>query len=79
MLVLSRKVGEKVVIGNCISVTVVDVKGNKVRLGISAPEDVSILRSELAPWLEFSDDASGFIACLSENSPVEAASEQFVG
>jgi carbon storage regulator len=47
MLVLSWKVGEKVVIGNCVTVTVVKAIGNKVRLGISAPEDISILRSEL--------------------------------
>jgi carbon storage regulator len=48
MLVLSRKVGDKVVIGNCVTVTVVEATGNNVRLAISAPEDISILRSELA-------------------------------
>lgn len=47
MLVLSRKVGEKLVIGNDIWVTVVAVKGNSVRVGIDAPDDVPILRSEL--------------------------------
>ena len=47
MLVLTRKQGERFVIGNDILVTVVSVKGNKVRIGISAPEDVSILREEL--------------------------------
>jgi carbon storage regulator len=51
MLVLSRKVGETVVIGNSVTVTVVEVTGNRVRLGISAPEDISILRSELAHWM----------------------------
>jgi len=50
MLVLSRKPGEKVVIGNGITVTVVEVKGNRVRLGIDAPEQVRILRAELACW-----------------------------
>ena len=48
MLVLSRKPGEKVVIGNGITVTVVAVTGNKVRVGIDAPDDVGILRPELA-------------------------------
>lgn len=52
MLVLSRKLGETVVIGNGIRVTVVSVRGNKVRLSIDAPEDVRILRSELACWLD---------------------------
>jgi carbon storage regulator len=48
MLVLSRKPGEKVVIGNGITLTVVEVKGNRVRVGIDAPDDVRILRAELA-------------------------------
>jgi carbon storage regulator len=47
MLVLSRKVGEKVVIGNDIIVTVVGVHGKKVRIGIEAPDRFQILRSEL--------------------------------
>ena len=47
MLVLTRKPGEKVVIGNGITVTVVAVTGNKVRLGIDAPDQVRILRAEL--------------------------------
>jgi carbon storage regulator len=50
MLVLSRKVGEKVIIGNGITVTVVELLGNRVRLGITAPDRVRILRGELAEW-----------------------------
>lgn len=50
MLVLSRKPGEKVIIGDDIVLTVVSVIGNRVRLGITAPEDVCILRAELAEW-----------------------------
>jgi carbon storage regulator len=52
MLVLSRKPGEKIVIGDGITVTVVEVDGNRVRLGIEAPADVRILRGELAFWQE---------------------------
>jgi carbon storage regulator len=48
MLVLSRKPGEKVVIGNAITLTVVAVSGNQVRIGIDAPNHVRILRAELA-------------------------------
>jgi carbon storage regulator len=51
MLVLSRKPGEKVVIDN-ITVTVLEVKGNRIRLGVDAPESVDILRGELAVWKE---------------------------
>ena len=47
MLVLSRKPGEKVVIGNGITLTVVEVEGNRVRLGFDAPDQVRILRAEL--------------------------------
>jgi carbon storage regulator len=48
MLILSRKPGEKVVIGNGITLTVVEVQGNRVRLSFDAPEQVRILRAELA-------------------------------
>jgi carbon storage regulator len=47
MLVLSRKLGQKVVIGNGVTVTVVAVTGNRVRVGIDAPDQVRILRAEL--------------------------------
>ena len=47
MLILQRKAGESLVIGEDITVRVVSVDGTRVRLAISAPEDVSILRSEL--------------------------------
>jgi carbon storage regulator len=48
MLVLTRKVGEKIVIGDSIEVTVVEASKNKVRIGILAPSDVAILREELS-------------------------------
>jgi carbon storage regulator len=51
MLVLSRKPGEKVIIGNNITVTVASIIGNKVRLAFTAPDDIRVLRSELACWL----------------------------
>ena len=47
MLVLGRKPGEKLCIGNNISVTVLGIHGNVVKLGIEAPRDVRVLRSEL--------------------------------
>jgi carbon storage regulator len=50
MLVLSRKPGEQVVIGNGTTLTVVKVRGNRVWLAFDAPEQVSVLRAELAPW-----------------------------
>ena len=47
MLVLSRKIGEKLVIGDNITVVVSRVAGNRVMLGIEAPHDVRIIRGEL--------------------------------
>jgi carbon storage regulator len=49
MLVLSRKLGEKIVINGDIVVTVVKIDRNQIRLGIEAPKDVAIYRQEIAP------------------------------
>jgi carbon storage regulator len=49
MLVLSRKVDERIVVGNNIRILVVSVRGNQVRLGIEAPHNVEIYREELCP------------------------------
>lgn len=48
MLVLSRKVNEEIIIGDNITITVVRVAGNRIRLGISAPDKVAIRRGEIA-------------------------------
>jgi len=47
MLVLSRKKDEKIVIGDNISIMVVEIRGDKVRLGIDAPREVSVHRREV--------------------------------
>ncbi len=47
MLVLTRKIGESFVIGDSITITVVSSKGGQVRVGIDAPKDLAITRSEL--------------------------------
>ena len=48
MLVLSRKIGERIIIEPGIEIAVVDVRGGKVRIGIQAPDSVRIRRDELA-------------------------------
>ena len=50
MLILSRKVGEKIVIGDGITVVVSRVSGDRVTLGFEAPPEVRILRGELRPF-----------------------------
>ncbi len=47
MLILTRRVGESVVIGEEVTVTVLGVKGNQVRIGINAPKNVAVHREEI--------------------------------
>lgn len=47
MLILTRRVGETIVIGDDVTVTVLGVKGNQVRVGISAPKHVAVRREEI--------------------------------
>jgi carbon storage regulator len=49
VLVLTRKIGEEVLIGDDIRVRVLEVQGNRVKLGFAAPDEVRFKRSELAP------------------------------
>jgi carbon storage regulator len=58
MLVLSRKLGEKIYINNNICITVVDIDRGKIRLGIEAPREVPIFRQELLPNHEKAPEAS---------------------
>jgi carbon storage regulator len=60
MLVLSRKSNESIHIGDSVVVTVLEIRGNKVRLGIDAPKEIHVLRSELKDVI-FSLP-SGFVA-----------------
>lgn len=47
MLILSRKEGESILINETTEITILEVSGDKIRLGINAPKDVSVLRKEL--------------------------------
>ena len=52
MLILSRKAGERIKLGDSIVLTVVGVSGDKVRVGIQAPANILVLRDELKPHSE---------------------------
>jgi carbon storage regulator len=47
MLILTRRVGESLMIGDEVNVTVLGIKGNQVRIGVNAPKDVSVHREEI--------------------------------
>ena len=47
MLILTRRVGESLMIGDDINVTVLGIRGNQVRIGVNAPKDVSVHREEI--------------------------------
>ena len=75
MLVLSRKVEQQIQIDANIVVTVISVSGNRVKLGIEAPNDVQILRKELKPygteqWTGFDADITGEELPVFENASI---------
>ena len=64
MLILSRKKGESIKIGDDIEIFVAEIKGDKVRLGISAPESMKICRTELYLTVENNKEASDKVDLL---------------
>ncbi len=64
MLILTRRVGESVMIGDDVKISVLGIKGNQIRLGVAAPREISVHREEI--YLRVQDE-------LAENQPESAA------
>ncbi len=58
MLILTRRVGETVMIGSDVTVTVLGVKGNQVRVGVNAPRDVAVHREEIFERIKREEQAN---------------------
>ena len=59
MLILSRRTDESIVIGDEVTITILSVKGKQVRIGITAPPDVSVHREEIYQRIQSGDEAVG--------------------
>ena len=62
MLILTRRAGETVMIGSDVTITVLGVKGNQVRIGINAPKDVAVHREEIYERIQSEKNAEAGIS-----------------
>lgn len=78
MLVLTRRIGESVLIGDDVEVTVLDVKGDSIRIGIKAPRETRIQRSEIVRAVEdenvsaTASDEGAILAALTRRRDAES-------
>ena len=56
MLILTRKVGESLLIGDDLSITILNVRGNQVKIGVKAPKEISVHREEIYQRIKQAED-----------------------
>lgn len=62
MLILARKTGESLVIGDNIEITITEVSGDKVKIGITAPKEITVLRKELCQTVDANRQAAAAVS-----------------
>ena len=67
MLILTRRAGETVMIGSDVTITVLGVKGNQVRIGINAPKEVAVHREEIFERIQSEQSAGNGAAAANDN------------
>ena len=77
MLILTRRVGETLMIGDEVSVTVLGVKGNQVRLGVNAPKDIAVHREEI--YQRILHERTGHERMGHDTHPVDFAAHDRIG
>lgn len=77
MLILTRRIGETVVIGDNVNITVLGVKGNQVRLGVNAPKEVSVHREEIYQRIQFEKEAQARAAEAAGGTPASMDDSEY--
>ena len=73
MLILSRKIDEKIKIGNDITITLIDVHGDQVKIGVEAPKDVKVFRQEVFDAIQMENKAAVVAGQKEENEKAISA------
>jgi len=76
MLILSRKINEKIMIGDDISVSIIEIRGDQVRIGVDAPKSVKVFRQEVFDAIKAENKAAAQSAAVLPVLNIDAKREQ---